>query len=60
VFPSDEEVFILNSFYRDGGFVVDRLQGLWVGDMEFVRMQLEAMLLDLSEPRRRRALPRSR
>jgi sugar-specific transcriptional regulator TrmB len=60
VFPSDEEVFILNSFYRDGEFVVDRLQGLWVGDMEFVRMQLEAMLLDLSEPRGRRALPRSR
>lgn len=60
VFPSDEELFILNSFYRDGAFVVDRLQGLWVGDMDFVRVQLEAMLLDLSEPRARRALPRSR
>jgi hypothetical protein len=60
VFPSDEEVFILNSFYRDGEFVSDKLQGLWVGDMDFVRVQLEAMLLDLSEPRTRRALPRSR
>ena len=59
VFPSDEEVFILNSFYRDGEFVPDKLQGLWVGDMDFVRVQLEAMLLDLSEPRTRRALPRS-
>ena len=40
VFPSDEEVFILNSFYRDGEFVSDKLQGLWVGDMDFVREQL--------------------
>jgi len=59
VFPSDQEVFILNSFYRDGTFVADKLQGLWIGDMDFVRVQLEAMLLDLSEPRGRRALPRS-
>ncbi len=44
VFPSDQEVFILNSFYRDGGHVSDKLQGLWVGDMDFVRVQLEAML----------------
>lgn len=44
VFPSDEEVFILNSFYRDGALVADKLQGLWVGDMDFVRIQLEAML----------------
>jgi sugar-specific transcriptional regulator TrmB len=58
VFPSDEEVFILNSFYRNGTFVADKLHGLWVGDMDFVRMQLEAMLLDLSQPRERRALPR--
>lgn len=44
VFPSDEEVFILNSFYRDDALVADKLQGLWVGDMDFVRIQLEAML----------------
>ncbi|HYM41019.1 MAG TPA: helix-turn-helix domain-containing protein [Thermoplasmata archaeon] len=44
VFPSDQEVFILNSFYRDGELVGDKLQGLWVGDMDFVRIQLEAML----------------
>lgn len=44
VFPSDEELFILNSFYRDGVLVADKLQGLWVGDMDFVRIQLEAML----------------
>ena len=49
VFPSDREVFILNSFYRDGAFVSDKLQGLWVGDMEFVRVQLEAMLENLGE-----------
>src|SRR6266545_2956542 len=56
VFPSDEQVFILNSFYRDGKLVGDKLQGLWVGDMDFVRIQLEAMLLDLREPRSRKAL----
>ncbi len=44
VFPSDQEVFILNSFYRDDTLVADKLQGLWVGDMDFVRIQLEAML----------------
>ncbi len=44
VFPSDEELFILNSFYREGTLVADKLQGLWVGDMDFVRIQLEAML----------------
>lgn len=57
VFPNDEEVFILNSFYRDGELVVEKLQGLWVGDMDFVRLQLEATLEDLEEasPRLRRA-----
>ncbi len=52
VFPSDEEVFILNSFYRDGGLVADKLQGLWVGDMDFVRIQLEAMLEHVGEDER--------
>jgi len=52
VFPSDQEVFILNSFYRDGGLVSDKLQGLWVGDMDFVRIQLEAMLEHLGEDER--------
>ncbi len=47
VFPSDQEVFMLNSFYRDGRLVGDKLQGLWVGDMDFVRIQLEAMLENL-------------
>ena len=58
VFPSDQEVFILNSFYRDGDLVADKLQGLWVGDADFVRVQLEAMLLDLRErgPRERKAV----
>jgi len=59
VFPSDHEVFILNSFYRDGQFVSDKLQGLWVEGMDFVRVQLEAMLLDLAEPKGKRVLPRS-
>ena len=58
VFPSDEELFILNSFYREGEFVADKLQGLWVGDMDFVRVQLEAMLLDISVPSGKKALPR--
>jgi len=49
VFPSDEEVFILNSFYRDGVLVADKLQGLWVGDNDFVRIQLEAMLEHVGE-----------
>src|SRR3989442_1191200 len=61
VFPSDQEVFILNSFYRDGEFAADKLQGLWVGDMDFVRIQLEAMLLDLARPARaeRKGLPKA-
>lgn len=49
VFPSDQEVFILNSFYRDGVLVSDKIQGLWVGDMDFVRIQLEAMLEHVGE-----------
>jgi len=62
VFPSDQEVFILNSFYRDGELATDKLQGLWIGDMDFVRIQLEAMLLDLSTPtpRERKAFPKAR
>lgn len=59
VFPSEEEVFILNSFYRDGVLVPDKLQGLWIGDMDYVRVQLEAMLLDLAGPRPRKALPKT-
>lgn len=61
IFPNDEQVFILNSFYRDGRLVADRLQGLWVGDADFVRMQLEAMLQDLEvqTKRIRRRLPRA-
>ncbi|HKZ89717.1 MAG TPA: helix-turn-helix domain-containing protein [Thermoplasmata archaeon] len=60
VFPNDEEVFILNSFYRDGALVRDKLQGLWIGDMDFVRIQLEAMLQGLeASGRTRRRLPRS-
>ena len=55
VFPSDEEVFILNSFYRDGVLVADKLQGLWVGDMDFVRIQLEAMLEHVGEDEDARA-----
>jgi sugar-specific transcriptional regulator TrmB len=54
VFPDDQEVFILNSFYRDGMFVREKLQGLWIGDMDFVRIQLEAMLRILEEPPRSR------
>jgi len=61
VFPSDQEVFILNSFYRDGGHVSDKLQGLWVGDMDFVRVQLEAMLEHVGdEELERTELPRAR
>jgi len=60
VFPSDHELFILNSFYRDGEFVVEKVQGLWIGDADYVRLQLEAMVKGL-EPiqrmRKRRALP---
>ncbi len=55
VFPSDEELFILNSFYRDGELVADKLQGLWVGDMDFVRIQLEAMLEHVGEEVERKA-----
>ena len=61
VFPSDQEVFIVNSFYRDGAHVSDKLQGLWVGDMDFVRVQLEAMLEHLGEEgTERAAIPRAR
>ncbi len=50
VFPSEQEVFILNSFYRNDALVPDKLQGLWVGDMDFVRIQLEAMVENLDGP----------
>src|SRR3972149_4016896 len=53
VFPNDREVFILNSFYRDGDLIADRLQGLWVGDADFVRVQLEAMLENIGGPKAR-------
>jgi len=60
VFPNDQELFILNSFYRDGDLVVEKVQGLWIGDADYVRLQLEAMVKGL-EPgpkvRRRRVLP---
>ncbi len=58
VFPSDKELFILNSFYRHGAFVPERLQGLWIGDADYVRLQLEAMARGPATTRRRaRALP---
>jgi len=52
----------VDSLYRDGGLAADNLEGLWVGDMDFVRIQLEAMLLDLSQPtaRERKAFPKAR
>jgi len=53
LFPNDEQVFILNSFYRDGELVAEKLQGLWIGDMDYVRLQLEATLEDLEEAARR-------
>ncbi len=61
VFPSDKELFILNSFYRDGGLVLEKLQGLWIGDADYVRLQLEAMVRGFPTPRRptRRVLPRA-
>ena len=43
VFPSDKELFIVNAFYRRGTFVPERIQGLWIGDADYVRLQLEAM-----------------
>ncbi len=60
VFPSDRELLILNSFYRDGVLVPERLQGLWIGDADYVRLQLEAMMKGLQRIRglpRRRVLP---
>lgn len=50
VFPSDKELFIVNSFYRDGLLVRDKLQGLWISDMDYVRIQLEAMVKSLDVP----------
>jgi len=60
VFPSDRELYILNSFYREGALVLEKLQGLWIGDADYVRLHLEAMVRGLAgAPRRRlRALPR--
>lgn len=61
VFPSDRELFILNSFYRDGALVLEKLQGLWIGDADYVRLQLEAMVRGLGAGGRRgaRAFPKS-
>jgi len=62
VFPSDRELYILNSFYRDGALVLEKLQGLWIGDADYVRLQLEAMVRGLATAPRRssRAFPRKR
>jgi hypothetical protein len=61
VFPSDRELFILNSFYRDGSLVLEKLQGLWIGDADYVRLQLEAMVRGLGASGRKgaRAFPKS-
>jgi len=60
IFPSDRELYILNSFYRDGVLVLEKLQGLWIGDADYVRLQLEAMVRGFAGGARRRlrALPR--
>ena len=60
VFPSDKELLIVNSFYRDRALVLEKLQGLWIGDADYVRLQLEAMVRGLATvPKRRgRAFPR--
>ena len=62
VFPSDRELYIVNSFYRDGALVLEKLQGLWIGDADYVRLQLEAMVRGFAAGRRRkvRAFPRGR
>lgn len=59
VFPSDHELFIVNSFYRGGALVAEKLQGLWIGDADYVRLQLEAMVkgLETARNRPRRAFP---
>jgi sugar-specific transcriptional regulator TrmB len=60
VFPSDRELYIVNSFYREGSLVLEKLQGLWIGDADYVRLQLEAMVRGLATPgaSRRRAMPK--
>lgn len=57
VFPSDKELFIVNAFYRRGAFVPERVQGLWIGDADYVRLQLEAMAR--GPPALRRSVPRA-
>ncbi len=61
VFPSDKELFIVNAFYRRGAFVPEKLQGLWIGDADYVRLQLEATVRSLATVPRssRRVLPRA-
>lgn len=60
VFPSDKELFIVNTLYRDNAFVSERLQGLWISDMDYVRTQLEATVKGLEQVMVERALPRRR
>src|SRR3970282_1113011 len=43
VCPSDKALFTVNAFYRRGTFVPERIQGLWIGAADYVRLQLEAM-----------------
>ncbi len=58
VFPSDKELFVVNSLYVRGAFAPDRIQGLWIGDADYVRLQLEAMARGPVAGIRRRTLPR--
>lgn len=44
VFPNDREVFIMNTVYRDGRLVDDKTMGLWISDVDYVRIQLDDMM----------------
>jgi sugar-specific transcriptional regulator TrmB len=44
VFPNDREVFIMNTVYREGRLVEDKTMGLWISDVDYVRIQLDDMM----------------
>ncbi len=44
VFPNDREVFIMNTVLRDGRLDEERTMGLWISDVDYVRIQLDDMM----------------
>ncbi len=48
IFPNNREVFILNTVVREGQLLEDQTMGLWISDADYVRIQLDDMMISAS------------